>query len=402
MSKQKVDLVKESVLKVKKLNGTDWTDIKTDYDFEHSSDNLRKYATGWKMLEDWGLIDYDNLKVIDSNIPAYKEVMEHKADGTTSSDKLIRLTEEDMKTPEALIKAHGLDPNEWEMISSRNSMWNQTVDKTLYYSRVNVKPKVNGLNIDKLVEKLTEKVKPIKLNTTIVDSDRMLEIPLVDMHWGIADWDYYQETLFEIKELINSKRWDVIYIPIGNDLLHNDTFDGKTSNGTQIEKVDIEQAFTDAFNFYSEIYTSALLQSNQVVSDYVCGNHDKVMSWGLTKALEVKFPTVVWDTSIKNKKLFTWKDIAILSAHGDKGSGRLPKTILKEYGKLIADKKVVEIHTGHLHYNHTKDDFGVVFRTLPTKAKTDDWHTEQSFLGAGKYFSLFEYKKDLIKTIHNI
>lgn len=400
MTKEKIDLVKDSVSKVKKLNNTDWTDIKSDYEFEHSSDNLRKYATGWKMLEDWGLIDYDNLKVIDNTIPNYKETVEIKADGTTSSDKLVRLTQEDMKTPEALIKAHGLDPNEWEMLSSRNSMWNQTVDKTLYYSRINVKPKTNGVNIEKLVDFLTKDVKPYQRKVKNTQGQNLLEIFLTDMHFGVNDFNYYKDTLDEVLELIESKQWDTIYIPVGSDLLHNDDFKGRTTNDTVIEKVDMEKAWEDAYNFYYIIYKSALENSVNVVSDYICGNHDKTMSYGLVKTFSKVFPQIKWDTSTKNKKLFTWKDVAILCMHGDKGSNRISKTIYKEYGKVIADKKVVEIHTGDKHHTKTDDIHGVVFRILPTRAKTDEWHEEQSFTGSMKCFHVFEYKEDMLKKIH--
>lgn len=339
-----------------------------------------------------------------NELPSYKDVLEIKGDGTTMSEKLVQMSDAESKDADYLLNAHGFDSNEFELVSAKHSVWNVSAgkdpNKTLYASKISVKPKVTGLNVEKLLEQL--KLEPKYIETNQKQSDRMLEIPLVDMHWGINDWDYYSETLNEILELIESKHWDSIYIPIGNDLLHNDDFEGKTTSGTQIEKVDMEEAWAQAFNFYTEIYEIALMNSNEVVSHYVCGNHDKVMSWGLVKALEVAFPQVKWDTSIYNKKLFTWKEVAIIQAHGDKGAARLPKTILKEYGKLIADKKVVEVHTGHLHSMKSNDDFGVVYRTLTTKAQTDDWHAENSFMGAGKYFQLFEYKSDMLKVIHNV
>ncbi|MFJ3388776.1 hypothetical protein [Lysinibacillus sp. NPDC086135] len=347
--------------------------------------------------------DYIESKLIgDNELPSYKQSNEIKGDGTHSSDKLIRISESDKLDNKAILEAHGFDINEFDLVNAKNSIWNQSIDKTLYSSKITVKPKSVKFDIENVLSQLQDKVKKVVINKNEFKGENLLEIPLVDMHFGINDLEYYKETLNEIIELIESKKWDTIYIPIGNDLLHHDDFKGHTSNGTAIEKVDIENAWTDAFTFYSHIYEASLKNSNNVASDYVCGNHDKVMTYGLVRALEVKFPQVKFDTSVSNKKMFTWKDVAILSLHGDKGSNRISKTIYKEYGKIIADKKVVEIHSGHLHFSQSKDDFGVVFRTLPTKAKTDEWHREESFVGAGKYFSLFEYKSDLLKTIHNI
>lgn len=379
-----------------------WEEIIKTLNIGLSKDTIRKGTIFLPEYEEYMIGKFS----VDNSIPNYKETVELKGDGSTISDKLVQMTNAEMKDSEFLLKAHGFNPKEFELVSAKNSIWNVSAgkdpNKTLYASKISVKPNITGFDVDKLLEYLKVDLKPLVLDVKEIKSDRMLEIPLVDMHFGVADFNYYVSTLIEIKHLIESKHWDVIYIPIGNDLLHNDTFDGKTSNGTQITPVDMEKAWSDAYKFYEFLFQVALKKSNKVVSHYVCGNHDKVMSYGLVQALSKVFVQVEWDTSIANKKLFTWKDVAILSAHGDKGGSRLPKTILKEYGKVIADKKVVEIHTGHLHYNASKDDFGVVYRTLPTKAISDDWHTEQSFLGAGKYFSLFEYKPDLLKTIHNI
>jgi hypothetical protein len=336
----------------------------------------------------------------------YKETLEIKGDGTRTSDKLISIAKAEDITEEFLLKAHGFNTNEFELISAKNSIWNvsggKDPNKTLYSSRISVKTKTVGFNVEKLIEEMKKVIKPSNKSYIKKDSDRLLVIPLVDMHWGIADFEYYEDTLNEIIEIVKSKRWDSIYLPIGNDLLHNDNFKGETANGTAIEKVDLTKAFKEAYSFYELLIQHCLENSNEVVADYICGNHDTSMSWGLYHSLFIRHPQLKGDDSIKNKKLFTWKNVALLNTHGDKGANRLGKTIHKQYGKLIADKSVVEIHTGHLHALKSNDDFGVVFRTLPTKAITDDWHDEQSFIGANKYFSLFEYTPDMLKNTYNV
>lgn len=377
-----------------------WKDISDTLHIGLAQDTIRKGAIFLPEFEEYMLNRFKGQKGIE--IPSYKETSEINSDGSHKSDKLIRMSEEESKNPENLLKAHGFNLDEWELVNARNSIWNQSADNMLYSSRITVKPLTNGFNMDKFIAKIQNAIKPVVIEQVVTDGERMLEIPLVDMHFGIADAEYYKSTLDEIVSLIRSKKWNTIYIPIGNDLLHVNDFDGKTANGTQIEQVKIEEAWVDAFNFYSEIYIAALENSVNVKSDYVPGNHDKVMTFGFVKSLEQKFPQIEWDTSIKNKKLFTWEEIAIFSTHGDKGQNRLVKALIDEYGRLIAKSKVVEIHTGHLHFEKSKDDHGIVTRTLGTKAITDNWHYENSFVGAVKTFQLFEYTKDKLKTIHYV
>src|SRR5690606_14076381 len=92
----------------------------------------------------------------------YKETIEILPDGSHRSDKLIRMNSEQAKDVKFLLKAHGFDVNEWELVSARNNIWNvyskQDGIQTLYSSKITVKPK-EGLNFDKLLEQI-EKVKP--------------------------------------------------------------------------------------------------------------------------------------------------------------------------------------------------------------------------------------------------
>ena len=402
------DLIKEAVKKARRESDMDWLEIKDHFAFDQSAESLRKYSVAWKLLEDWNLVNFDTVEQSKklANENRYKETTEIKQDGTHASDKLVAMSEEDSKDVNFLLKAHGFDSGAWELLSAKNNIWNVSngdlANKTLYSSKITVKPIANGLDISKIIEKSLKNVKPYKRKTTNIKGKNLLELFLTDMHFGVNTLEDYQSTLDEIIELIESKSWDTIYIPIGSDLLHNDDFKGRTTNDTIIEKVDMELAWEEAFTFYCAIYEKALENAENVVSHYICGNHDKVMSFGLVKSLSKLFPEVEWDTTTTNKKLFTWKDVAILAMHGDKGTQRIAKTIYKDYGKLISDKKVVEIHSGDKHYTKTDDSHGVIFRILPTKAKTDDWHFENSFTSSMKAFHLFEYSEDKLKTIYHV
>lgn len=347
-------------------------------------------------------------KNTEEHIANYKTTTEIIKDGQQKSDRLIAMNEEDMKDEKFILESHGYNPDEWQVVNAKNSIYNVNakggITKTLYSSKITVKPKVNGFNIDKLVEKIKENVKPYKRKNTVSNGDNMLELGFTDMHFGVNDLLYYKETLDETLDLINSKKWDTIFLPVGSDALHNnDLSKGLTANGTPIEKVDMENAWEEAYRFYAIILEHCLENANHVVAKYVCGNHDKDISFGLVKALSKVYTEVDWDTTADYKKMFTWKDVAILYMHGDKGNQqRITKSAYQDYGKIIADKKCFEIHTGDKHHTVVNDSHGVVFRILPTGAKTDQWHSEQSFSGNSKCFHLFEYKEDKLKTIYHV
>ena len=391
-------LVRVSVDKINKLHKRDWTDIREDFNFEHSSDNLRKYATGFKLMVDNGYVKGN----VADELPKYKEVTELKGDGTQTSDKLIRISEQDMKNPDSVLIAHGYNPKEFELVNSRSSMWNSSVDNTLYSSRITVKPKIHELDIEGLVKATKEAIKHSTLEYIKTETSGLLTIPFVDLHFGINTYESYLEKLNDTVEVIRSKKWNVIYIPFGHDLLHNNDHKGKTANGTTIEKVDMTKAWKDALKFYKIIFDEAIQNSSNVVSDYVCGNHDADITWAFAQTLEELYPQVKWDTSIKNKKYFKWEKILLVSLHGEKGLPRVPKTLFTKYRDLVVGSKLVEIYSGHFHAERVRDEQGILVRTLPTSAEEDDWHVENSFEGSVKISQIFEYRTDRLKTIHQV
>ena len=120
--------------------------------------------------------------------------------------------------------------------------------------------------IEELLEALRDNTPVAQIYPTKHEqAEGMLEIPLFDMHFGIADLYYYKGTLSEILAIIGSKKWDKIIIPVGQDLFHNDSIvNGITSKGTLIEKVGLKQALYDAKTFYYNIIDTAIQNANEV------------------------------------------------------------------------------------------------------------------------------------------
>jgi hypothetical protein len=260
--------------------------------------------------------------------------------------------------------------------------------------------------------RLEELLEAIKANTPIAqiqpkvieDAEGMLEIPLFDMHWGIATMEFYRDTLEQILAIVGSKHWDRIVIPVGQDLFHNDSItDGKTTKGTLIEKVDLRQAFYDAETFYFNLIDKALKSANEVSVIYSPGNHDKTVGWCFARVLKTRYGDIV-DDSMAERKAIWWNGCFIGITHGDKkndSANGLRGNFTMEFPTLFAMAKVREIHTGHLHNETSKDEYGVKVRHLSTGNKDDDWTITEGFKSQ-KRFMLFEWMPNRLKSIHYV
>jgi hypothetical protein len=340
---------------------------------------------------------------------SYKEEIKILQDGSHTSDKLIALSEEDMKDNNAILRAHGYDPVEWELTSSQSSMWHhhnkQDGTKTLYASKIKAKPKTNGVDWEKLIQAI-KNIEPIdiKIPKYKVKRKQLLEVSLFDQHFGINTYDDYKETQSIIVELITSRVWEQVVVTIGSDMLHHDNFTNKTVSGTEIEHVDMVQAWEHARVFYDPIIQRALLNSNDVKIIYIPGNHDQSLSWSFAKMLEVMYPQAKFDVELQERKVHTFENIFIGYAHGDKRPKQIPSLFPAEFPKEWAGAKTRELHLGHLHHqiDSTKDQFGMTTRTLATGGKTDKWHKDMGFVGAHKRFMVFEYSEDKLEAIHYV
>lgn len=335
----------------------------------------------------------------------YKTTTEILADGSHKSDKLLRMSEEQSKDVNYLLEAHGYDIDTWELVSARNNIWNvyskQDGVQTLYSSKITVKPKQNAFDWDAVIKKI-ETVQPVEVVPGYEPSDKYLNIPLFDMHFGIGDYEYYKETQQDIMSLVSAGYKEVLFI-IGQDLLHNDDFRGRTSSGREIEKVNMERAWEDAMLFYMPVIELALEKCQTVKVIYSKGNHDESMSWAFVKCLQARYPQVQFDTRFKERKVHMLGYNFIGINHGDKKKEiNLTENFSTEFPLEWSRAKTREIFTGHLHAERVIDKSGAVIRRMPTGNETDDWHDDYGYTTAHKRFEVFEYTEDKVLRIHYV
>lgn len=270
-----------------------------------------------------------------------------------------------------------------------------------------IKQKATEFEPEDFLEAIRENVEPfVYTPTELSTATRMLEIPLFDMHWGVAFMDYYEPVLNELLDLITSKTWDRIIIPFGQDFFHNDSIvNGQTTKGTAIEKVDMIRAIKEGKVFMYALIDTAIQCANEVEVIYSAGNHDRSTAWMFIQVLLERYGPSVVDDSLEYRKVITHGKNSIMVTHGDSKQATaknlahiFPITFAEEF----ANADVREVHAGHLHHEAEADIYGVMVRRLSSGGKVDSWSNKEDFIGTHRRFMVFEWDQKKLKSIHYI
>lgn len=335
--------------------------------------------------------------------PVYNEVTEIMADGSHKSDKLLRMSSEQLKDTEYLLKAHGYDPANWEVVNAKSSIWNQHNKEdgtiTLYSSKITVKPVQKGMDWDRLID-IVEGATPVFVKQKYTPSDeRYLNIPLYDMHFGISDYDHYKPTQTKVLSVLEKPYKEVLFL-LGSDMFHHNDHRNRTASGREIEHADMSQAWEDAAKFYEPLMQEAIKNAEQVTGIFIKGNHSESLEWAFTKYLQARFPQVTFNTDFKERKVHMLGNVMIAATHGDKARKRLNENFATEFPMEWSRAKTRELYIGHLHTEEVIDKGGILQRALSTRNKVDSYHDDYGYTASHKRFQLFEYSRDEIEQIH--
>lgn len=270
-----------------------------------------------------------------------------------------------------------------------------------------IKQKANEFDPEDFLNALRCEVDPYNYERSIdPEADRMLEIPLFDMHWGVSFMENYKPLLDDILELIHSRHWDRIVIPVGQDFFHNDSIvNPTTTKGTVVDKVDMTRAVKEGRQFITTIIDAALSNANDVRVFYSAGNHDRSISWMFMQVLLERYGRDVVDDSMAYRKVFTYGKNSIMVTHGDSKQAtakNLAHIFPISFPEEFAQATTREVHSGHLHHESEADIYGVMVRRLSSGAAVDDWSNRQDFIGTHRRFMIFEWTLDGLRSIHYI
>ena len=181
------------------LGNKTWDDMITLYkEFgmpEMTKDSMRRSFKAYDQYADKGWISQPK----NFDIPN-KEVIEYNAEkNITISDKVISIDGNDINNPEVLLRSHGFNPEEFVLISARNSKWQQGTksgNKTLYSSKISVRPRkaqdITFEDIDRYFESKHD-YNGIRITEGNYAEDELstndfLEICIQDLHIGLLSY----------------------------------------------------------------------------------------------------------------------------------------------------------------------------------------------------------------------
>jgi len=213
----------------------------------------------------------------------------------------------------------------------------------------------------------------------------------------------------------------VIYVPLGSDMFHVDTFQSTTTRGTPQNNnmsMHVYDMIIDGYLCGFELTDMIVDLGIPVKFFNVAGNHDRLLSLNFLLSVNQRYRNVAHVETVTNKELrhyVTFGTNLLTFTHGDElpmASGLNRNYTLQKF--LIHEAKYqLQINSllfdnfyffsGHLHKAKTEDADGVYDIIVPSLAKPDYWHHEKGYIASHRKASLYVLSKTegLISTIYS-
>lgn len=404
----------EITAKVQGNSDKDWTEIIDEYSIPLSRNTLRNACSNVygsvfvkEYFEKKRKREMEDLseEIAPLSPPRYKEQTDVNKDGSFTSDRLIEINEENLKNPEFLLNAHGYDPLEWELVSARNSIWNQggkSGVKNLYASKINVKPRTEILITLNKIEEFFNRLdrnysKPeILKNNSYLDGDKLLLIDIADLHMNLQatlfstnneyNCEIAEKLFFYVIEDILSRtekyNFKEIIFCIGGDMLNGDNLLGATTKGTP------QNSDTHYYDAYEKL-CSMVIKSIDVLKEkckvsviYVMGNHDELTGFKLAKYVDAWFRddnNVEVDYQPLPRKYKVFGKTLFCFAH-DGDIKKLPMLIADEAREFWSKVDTTEVFLQHLHTEQVLlEDNNIRIQRLPTISAKSKWSNDKGY-----------------------
>lgn len=351
----------------------------------------------------------------DNNLVSNNSV-EYKSDGTTTFNGIVALMDGEPITPETIMKAHNLNPKEWEVVSYRTNFWQSQAKNSkkilLYQSKITVRPKqqtdITFEDIDNYFKnKDYGKSKPpiICLNHDVL-SKNTLEICLADAHVGLLAWrndsgndydlkiarDRFYECIEDIKDRCRDRKPKKIVFASLGDFLHIDNVDNATTKGT---RQDVDGRVAKIVEYAEDMLINGLTMLGDIAPiEYVyCrGNHDTLSGYMLARSAMNAFrndKNITFDLLPNPIKKKMYGSNLVMYHHGDLSKQNIddliPKFAREEFGK----SRHSELHMAHLHDEISRTKGGSVIRNISTITASSYWEHKEGYSSPIKAVSSF-------------
>ena len=399
-----------------------WNDImllRDDYQLPYlSADSLRR---GVKIYDEFNMSGWINepngSQASFPNIS--RETTELLKDGNISSDKLITLLPDKINDPKALLEAHGFNPLEFELVSAKNSKWQQGKE-TKYASKIVVKPVANTLKVDELAEyfktyKTEHKVDKANYSNYTYGAESLI-ICMYDVHFGRFSDPYVTGTKYNLEiaknrmkegvqkylERFKNRKFEEIILPIGQDFF-NSNYDGVTTQHKN------KQDNAGDFNTIFKAGTEALIDVIDMLANFapvkiisVPGNHgyveDQMLCYFLS-AYDRNDKRVVLDVDATPRKYHVFGKSLIGLTHGSdeiKQIWTLMQAEVPGYWAMT-DEHIFLI--GHIHHLKVEENNGLIVWNCSAVTEPDAWTIKKGYVSKARLMSfVFDKSHGLVET----
>ena len=364
-----------------------------------------KYRKWWYAFQE-GMHYIRNLEAereqaVEEYIGKQKKDFQILKNGEQSSTVLCRLSNEELKDPDYILKVHGYDSNSWELTSAKQTIWNSNLDSELYSSKITVKPRVgfnwSEDNIKNIFEKLqkhtefnvSDYMTIVGANEKLPIQDKMLLIGIADLHYGLLAKDnlseeYNMKIAKErlnniisdvIKRKSNDKSIEKVVLLIGNDFLSADNVQGTTSR--HFTQQDQETNWYEIIESATEMLIEEIdklrffFPSVEVVN--VKGNHDEMSTFGIMQTLNAYYrghKAITINTGCKFRQYIRYGTSLIGLSHNERVQD-VSKIMAAETGTDWGECRYKCFLMGHLHSRkELGDDYGVDIYRLPSVVRS--------------------------------
>jgi len=292
-----------------------------------------------------------------------------------------------------------------------------STSKTTGQQWVQYAPKKGSNEIDYLKlkdviikEMKTHAPKFTKLKRDKLSDEHLLVIDPADVHIGKlatsfeCGEDYNNQIAVQrvlegvdgILQKSNGFNIDKILFIGGNDILHIDTPDRKTTSGTP---QDTDGMWYNNFLIAKKLYIEVLEKLIGIADVHFTfnpSNHDYTNGFFLADVIQTYFKdckNITFDCSIAHRKYYTYHTNLIGTTHGDGAKPQdLPLLMAQESNEWSATKHRY-IYTHHIHHKTSKDFVGVCVESLRSPSGTDSWHHRKGYEHAPKAVEGFLHSK---------
>lgn len=398
----------------------DWNKVKhlvfLETGMHKSTDSLRKIVKRYTKRFLGELPE----EVVEKVVKHTKEVIELKEDGSTISEKMIKLSQSDLKSRDFLLTAHGFNPNEFELLSATNNFWGNE----LYQSKIKVRSLSDKgeLSLED-IKRVNSELKPIewniKLKPFFYEGEKFaLELDIFDPHIGGLSWreetgednDYkltmerFDNILAQVRDIIFNSPIEKLFLIFGGDFFQIDGEDMKTVKGT---KVDFDtrpyKMLQNGRKLIMKIIETLAIVPTEVI--WVEGNHSKNLEFAVFDSMPYIYAHakhITFNVTPRARKAFVYGGNLVGIHHGEMNKANAHGWLQNEFRKEWGEATYSETHSGHIHHESVIEKNGIINRSNPTSKPLDKYEYQEGYISNKATLCYLWSKEKALKAIYYI